>query len=272
MKDVQFCPKCLSLNIQISEQLRIGDPFKKMGLVGWECLDCGYSGKDFFLISVDNYMKLKHGYTDKNNKNIKFSELVKEDNPTYFLEPDWGFPKGRRNYKGNESDLDCAKREIKEETGINHNSYNLKPSYYVTEVHDGTNDIKYAHRYYLGQCQTNTRCYIDPFNKHQAGEIRKIGWFTVEQVLAIIRPYHHEKKKVLLRVHKEIAGKILNFDGEEIDFNPDRGYRLKYHYDKSNFRSDKILHSSNQIDDQTHNLNKTLELNKSLEEENNDKS
>lgn len=166
----------------------------------------------------ENYTQLKHGYKDKDGNFIKFSQLVKEENPTYFLEPDWGFPKGRRNYKGNESDVDCAKREIKEETGLNSDIYEFKPSFYVTEVYNGTNDVKYAHRYYLGECKRDICCYIDPFNKHQAGEIRKIGWFTVEQALAMIRPYHQEKKKVILRVHREITGQTLNFDGLEVKF------------------------------------------------------
>jgi 8-oxo-dGTP pyrophosphatase MutT (NUDIX family) len=43
---------------------------------------------------------------------------VEANNPTYFMEPDWGFPKGRRNTHGDEMDLDCAQREIQEETGL----------------------------------------------------------------------------------------------------------------------------------------------------------
>jgi hypothetical protein len=56
--DVQFCPKCKSLNIQIASS-KLGDPAKIQGLVGWECLDCGHVGKDFFLISEKDYKKMK---------------------------------------------------------------------------------------------------------------------------------------------------------------------------------------------------------------------
>jgi 8-oxo-dGTP pyrophosphatase MutT (NUDIX family) len=38
------------------------------------------------------------------------------------MEPEWGFPKGRRNY--NEKDIDCALREFSEETG--YSKYSLK--------------------------------------------------------------------------------------------------------------------------------------------------
>ena len=42
---------------------------------------------------------------------------------TSWDEPEWGFPKGRRNF--NETDLNCALREFNEETGINMKSIKL---------------------------------------------------------------------------------------------------------------------------------------------------
>tara|TARA_R100001163_G_scaffold65815_2_gene65207 strand:- start:3097 stop:3975 length:879 start_codon:yes stop_codon:yes gene_type:complete len=162
--------------------------------------------------SRENYQKLIDGFINKDGITVKFSCLVQQNNPVYYLEPDWGFPKGRRNYKGAENDNDCAKREVLEETGIIPEHYSIEPEYYVTEVHVGSNNIKYAHRYYLGRCKDDVTCYIDPFNRHQVGEIRKLGWFTVEQALAMIRPYHIEKKKVLLRVHRKITGRVLVVD------------------------------------------------------------
>ncbi|MEX0596164.1 MAG: NUDIX hydrolase, partial [Candidatus Paceibacterota bacterium] len=109
-------------------------------------------------------------------------------------------------------DIECAKREVLEETGIPPENYESSPDYYVTEVHVGSNGIKYAHRYYVGKCIPDITCYIDPFNKYQLGEIRKIGWFTIEQALSMIRPYHIEKKKVLLRVHRKITGRVMVVD------------------------------------------------------------
>jgi predicted nucleic-acid-binding Zn-ribbon protein len=48
----QVCPKCKSKNIRIAESFsKLGDPITTQNLVGWECLDCGYIGKDFFIIS-----------------------------------------------------------------------------------------------------------------------------------------------------------------------------------------------------------------------------
>lgn len=48
----QVCPKCKSKNIRIASSFsKLGDPIITQNLVGWECLDCGYVGKDFFIIS-----------------------------------------------------------------------------------------------------------------------------------------------------------------------------------------------------------------------------
>lgn len=57
-KDVQFCPRCGSKNIQLSKTSNLGDPLKIQGLVGWDCLDCGYTGKNFLIASKEDYEKI----------------------------------------------------------------------------------------------------------------------------------------------------------------------------------------------------------------------
>ena len=39
------------------------------------------------------------------------------------MKPEWGFPKGRRNYQ--ENDIDCATREWEEETGYSRNQIKM---------------------------------------------------------------------------------------------------------------------------------------------------
>lgn len=165
-----------------------------------------------YKIAKENYHKLLNGTTNDHGVHLKFSHMVKADNQSYYLEPDWGFPKGRRNYKGNEDDLSCAIREINEETGISSDNYRIIPKYYVTEVYLGSNNIKYAHRYYVAECRNDINYFIDPFNKHQAGEIRKLAWFKLSDAISMIRPYHIEKKKVLLRVNRKITGQMIYID------------------------------------------------------------
>ncbi len=161
---------------------------------------------DKYKKAKENYKNLLQGFQNSSLKLIKFSNIVRKNNPTYYLEPDWGFPKGRRNYRGNETDLECAIRELKEETNITPDSYDILPRYNVMEVYEGTNKIKYAHKYYVGKCNDNIIYYIDPFNKHQVGEIRKIGWYSFEESSAMIRPYHEEKRKVLIKIHHMLLG------------------------------------------------------------------
>ena len=40
-----------------------------------------------------------------------------------FIEPEWGFPKGRRNNK--EKDINCAIREFYEETNFDNQDYQI---------------------------------------------------------------------------------------------------------------------------------------------------
>ena len=47
-KDIQFCPRCQSAKIKITDVSNVGNPIEAQGIFGWECMDCGYIGKDFF--------------------------------------------------------------------------------------------------------------------------------------------------------------------------------------------------------------------------------
>ena len=64
-------------------------------------------------LSKIKFNKLKNGYLICNN-NINMKKLIEESNSIYDF-PEWGFPKGRRNYQ--EKDLNCGIREFDEETG-----------------------------------------------------------------------------------------------------------------------------------------------------------
>ena len=76
---------------------------------------------------------------------IKKHKLHLFNNTIHWDEPEWGFPKGRRNYK--EKDLECALREFEEETGIQKSSLtiikNLNP---FEEIFTGSNLKSYKHK------------------------------------------------------------------------------------------------------------------------------
>ncbi len=111
-------------------------------------------------------------------------------------EPEWGFPKGRRNL--GESDKDCAIREFEEETGCSCHQYSLlediRP---VKEIFYGTNSNKYKHIYYVGMSKNPFEPYINKDNFLQVSEISAIKWFTFEECLKKIRHYNREKIKML---------------------------------------------------------------------------
>ena len=112
--------------------------------------------------------------------------------------PEWGFPKGRRDI--HESDLQCALRELHEETGIHERDVlfirNLEP---ISETFFGSNHIHYCHKYYIFMYNSDRDLKYDKNNMFMTQEIGDLGWFSLEECLEKIRPENIEKKEVLLR-------------------------------------------------------------------------
>ena len=112
------------------------------------------------------------------------------------MEPEWGFPKGRRNY--NESDLVCALREFQEETGYNKKNIdiisNIKP---LQELFTGSNYKSYKHKYFLGYIDNPTN------NKNfQRSEVSKMEWLSLDECLKKIRPYNLERIEIINNINK----------------------------------------------------------------------
>jgi 8-oxo-dGTP pyrophosphatase MutT (NUDIX family) len=125
---------------------------------------------------------------------------ILDANPTTWTEPEWGFPKGRRNL--NESDISGALREFKEETNLGLEAIqliqNIPP---LVETFLGSNKIQYCHKYYLAVCKKGQEVGIDHTNPHMSREIGAIGWFPYSVALAKIRPLATEKRDVLKKAH-----------------------------------------------------------------------
>lgn len=121
--------------------------------------------------------------------------------PTTWLEPEWGFPKGRKNPM--ETDIDCAIREFHEETNLGRYQYtllqNVPP---LTETFVGSNKVSYCHKYYLAICPSDLSVTICTHNPHMAREIGHIGWFTMEEALKKLRPESVAKRDLLLRIER----------------------------------------------------------------------
>ena len=84
--------------------------------------------------------------------------------------PEWGFPKGRRNYQ--ERDLTCAIREFEEETGYDRNKLciisNLIP---FEEIFTGSNYKSYKHKYFLALADESATSESD-FQKEEVSELK----------------------------------------------------------------------------------------------------
>jgi 8-oxo-dGTP pyrophosphatase MutT (NUDIX family) len=138
---------------------------------------------------------------------LKESTLFSEDLHNDYDEPEWGFPKGRRN--PNEKNLKCALREFYEETGIVKNDLIvLNKLFPIQEIFFGTNGIKYKHIYYIAIYNSNEDIGLGKIHEDQLTEIGDIKWKSIDESLKLFRPYHEEKKKLLLSLHNFFISKI----------------------------------------------------------------
>lgn len=124
-------------------------------------------------------------------------------------EPEWGFPKGRRNI--NESDIRCACREFHEETGVELDHIRVlggvKP---FEEVFRGSNRIRYRHVYYLaGACHPALAegASPPPIEEVAQREISNVGWYDFEGVAERIRPENVERLEMFKRVHAMVLAR-----------------------------------------------------------------
>ena len=167
------------------------------GIWGNKKISSHYKGEE--IISRENFNSLKRGIIIKNNDFYDLSTLIKESEKyESWEEPEWGFPKGRRNYQ--ENDYSCALREFTEETGYDSrvliNLHNILP---FDEIFTGSNYKSYKHKYYIAHINDDN---ITENNKFQNSEVSKIQWKTYEDGINSIRTYNLEKKNILSRVNK----------------------------------------------------------------------
>jgi ADP-ribose pyrophosphatase YjhB (NUDIX family) len=125
----------------------------------------------------------------------KYNNFLENFNLIQEQECEWEFPKGRRN--NNESDLECACREFKEETNINISEIKITKNKFYEEFKSCNKHI-YLHIYYLAFLKNNDLI----LDKQPCSEIFQIKWFEYDECLSKIRSYSEEKKKVLIDIEK----------------------------------------------------------------------
>ena len=155
-----------------------------------------------FIETIDDFDVLwKKMWEDNTKSNIfniskqKFNSLKNsgiiahliDNSTTNWIETEWEFPKGRRNYM--EKDLECALREFQEETGIQIFNLNLIENLIpFEEIFVGTNEKIYKNKYFLAN--TNFQNELIDF---QLSEVSKIEWKNLDDCISSIRPYNLEK-------------------------------------------------------------------------------
>ena len=163
----------------------------------WKLLWGDYSGIQYRSeenSSKDKYEQLKKGIKIK-DKEFNLYTLIDNSN-TSWNEPEWGFPKGRRNYQ--EKDIECAIREFEEETGYSSEEFrmieNIIP---YEEIFMGSNMKSYKHKYYIAymnhDCKNN--------KEYQRSEVRNMEWCNYDECIKKIRPYNLEKINILNRIN-----------------------------------------------------------------------
>lgn len=147
-------------------------------------------------LSEDKLTRLQKGIRDKHTKKVYNLKDLINCSSTNWIEPEWGFPKGRRNYQ--ENDISCALREFEEETGYSRKEVNivnnLKP---FQETFTGSNYKSYKHKYFLGHINNPIQ-----HTNFQKSEVSQMKWLTFNECLEKIRPYNLERIELINNINK----------------------------------------------------------------------
>ena len=184
------------MTISEKEKLKSGDFDKLWGeLWGNNSVLTKYKTEEN--TSKEKYNLLYSGIVNKNDFFTLNSLIDESNNFGLWSEPEWGFPKGRRNYQ--EKDFDCAIREFCEETGYKSNILkNIQNIYPFEEIFTGSNYKSYKHKYYLMYVSYNDSLLPTIYEK---AEVSKMEWKTYTDCLNYFRPYNLEKKKLITNIY-----------------------------------------------------------------------
>ncbi len=137
----------------------------------------------------------------------KFNQLDRvrfmRENLSEYIEPEWGFPKGRR-MRG-ETDMACAVREFGEETNVPREAYTVLKNILFEETFMGLNNVQYRHVYFVALLtQTDLVNVNQRFTPMQRREISGIAWKTLAEAEGLVRPHHIERLGMLTQVRSAL--------------------------------------------------------------------
>ena len=144
--------------------------------------------------SKNKFDQIKRGIQVNDIEKYNLKSLI-ADSKTSWKDPEWGFPKGRKNY--GEKDIQTAIREWQEETGVSNVHLNMVSNILPFEEYFiGSNYKSYKHRYYLSIIKNNI-----PDSNYQKTEVSQLKWLSYEDCLKKIRPYNIERIKIVKKIN-----------------------------------------------------------------------
>jgi 8-oxo-dGTP pyrophosphatase MutT (NUDIX family) len=150
------------------------------------------------IVSRQKLAELRAGVELPNGTSYTLSDLLRQE-PSFYETPEWGFPKGRRD--PHESDIQCAFRELREETSIQEGELwkvtNVAP---LIEQFHGSNGVHYRHSYYVAQYTGGRIITFNALNSEMAREIGNLAWKTIDEAISLLRPENPEKREVLTKM------------------------------------------------------------------------
>jgi 8-oxo-dGTP pyrophosphatase MutT (NUDIX family) len=196
INDIDYIKLHLSgITQQEREKYRDG-PFDVLWNSMWG-LNHSHLYKNEYEIARGKWEQIHKGVTDTQGKTWTVQMMMDSLCPAPET-PEWGFPKGRRDAQ--ESDYDCAMREMWEETGVREKDVvpiqNLEP---LTESFFGSNHVHYCHKYFVVWVPPSIDIKFDKENDHMRREIGDLQWFSLDTALRHLRPENVEKREVLLQ-------------------------------------------------------------------------
>ena len=154
--------------------------------------------------SLKKFLDMSEGYIS-HGKFINLHYFINNKTQIY-QEPEWEFPKGRRN--SNENNINTASREFTEETGIDIKDIHIDNSCSYQENYKSYDNINYCNKYFIGNYIGNQSAFnITSSIKEQYTEVSNIQFFSYDEVLSHIRDYCQYKKKLISDINTILKNK-----------------------------------------------------------------
>ena len=119
---------------------------------------------------------------------------------TNYVDQEWGFPKGKKNPK--ESNVNTAKRELAEESGIEALDIEMLPKKFE-EKYTSYDGLEYNNIYYVAKYTGDAVDFVISNRREQLTEVSDIKFLSINECLDKIRNYSKQKRL--------LVGKISNF-------------------------------------------------------------